>query len=369
MHVVVGLSGGVDSAVTALLLREAGHDVSGVFMVNWTADEAGYCNAAEDFASARAVAEELDIPLQRVDFSATYHEQVFQEFLAQYARGRTPNPDILCNRAIKFAPFLAHAQRLGADAVATGHYARLQQDADGPRLLRAIDDNKDQSYFLAGVARGAFERVYFPLGGLTKTEVRAKARAAGLPNHQRKDSTGICFIGERHMRDFLSQWLPAQPGPIVDRHGRELGRHQGVAFYTQGQRRGLAIGGIAGAAEAPWYVIERDVERNRLVVDQDPEHPRLMARSIALIDTHWIRQPAAIDGGHRALELAVRIRHGQALQAATLELGAEGRSSLRFAEPQRAAAPGQYAVFYQGEECLGCAEIDQVHSLEGTVTP
>ncbi len=367
MHVVVGLSGGVDSAVTALLLREAGHEVSGVFMVNWTADESGYCNAAEDFASARAVAEELDIPLQRVDFSRTYHEQVFQEFLAQYARGRTPNPDILCNRAIKFAPFLAHARRLGADAVATGHYARLQQDAGGPRLLRAIDDNKDQSYFLAGVARSAFDGVQFPLGELSKTDVRAKARAAGLPNHQRKDSTGICFIGERHMRDFLAQWLPAQPGPIVDSRGRELGRHQGVAFYTQGQRRGLAVGGVAGAAEAPWYVIERDVTGNRLVVDQDPEHPRLMARTIELIDTHWIRRPPEIDGGDRSLALEVRIRHRQSLQAAALEVGADGRSSLHFEQPQRAAAPGQYAVFYQGEECLGCAEIDRVHALEGTV--
>lgn len=363
MHVVVGLSGGVDSAVTALLLREAGHQVSAVFMVNWTADEAGYCNAAEDFASARAVAEELEIPLQRVDFSTEYHEQVFQEFLAQYARGRTPNPDILCNRAIKFAPFLEHAQRLGADAIATGHYARLDHDRDGPRLLRAVDDNKDQTYFLAGVARSAFRNVHFPLGGLTKPEVRAKARAAGLPNHQRKDSTGICFIGERHMRDFLAQWLPAQPGPIVDLQGREMGQHQGVAFYTQGQRRGLSIGGVAGAQEAPWYVIERDVQNNRLIVDQDPQHPRLLSRTLHLIGTHWIRRPSVLNTADASLPITVRIRHRQALQAATLHLGPDDKCTLHFQSPQRAAAPGQYAVFYADDECLGCAEIDRVISI------
>jgi len=363
MHVVVGLSGGGDSAVTALLLREAGHQVSGVFMVNWTADEAGYCNAAEDFASARAVAEELDIPLQRVDFSAQYHEQVFQEFLAQYARGRTPNPDILCNRAIKFAPFLEHAQRLGADAIATGHYARLDHDADGPRLLRAADDNKDQTYFLAGVDRSAFSNVLFPLGSLNKPEVRAKARAAGLPNHQRKDSTGICFIGERHMRDFLAQYLAVQPGPIVDRAGREIGQHQGVAFYTQGQRRGLSIGGVAGAREAPWYVIDRDLAHNHLIVDQDAQHPRLMSRTLHLLATHWLRRPSTLDSPGASCTLEARIRHRQHLQEATLQVGADGTSQLHFDKPQRAAAPGQYAVFYAGEECLGCAEIDRVISI------
>ena len=362
-HVVVGLSGGVDSAVSAHLLQEAGYRVSGVFMVNWTADEAGYCNAAEDFAAARSVAEELEIPLERVDFSETYYEEVFRDFLAAYARGRTPNPDVLCNRAIKFAPFLAHARRLGADFVATGHYARLEEATDGgPRLYRGIDDDKDQSYFLAAVQREAFEGVRFPLGGLHKTEVRAIARRLGLPNHQRKDSTGICFIGERRMRDFLAQYLPARHGEIVDLSGRVLGEHPGVAFFTPGQRRGLALGGVAGAREAPWYVIDRDIPANRLIVDQDPQHPRLMARRIDLLAPHWIRRPEGA-GTETPLALDVRIRHRQRPQRAELLVSSDG-ARLEFAEAQRAAAAGQYAVFYGADgECYGCAEIEVAHPL------
>ncbi|MGB0210585.1 tRNA 2-thiouridine(34) synthase MnmA [Algiphilus sp.] len=361
MHIVVGLSGGVDSAVSAWLLREAGHRVSAVFMVNWTADEAGYCNAAEDFRSASAVADELDIPLERVDFSERYHRDVFAHFLAEYARGRTPNPDILCNREIKFAPFLAHAERLGAEAVATGHYARLRRDTDGPRLYRAADDDKDQTYFLAAVGRDAFDGVQFPLGDLPKTEVRALARRAGLPNHQRRDSTGICFIGERHMRDFLAQYLQARPGEIVDLDGRVIGQHPGVAYYTPGQRRGLAIGGVAGAHEAPWYVIDRDLARNRLVVDQDARHPRLMAHTLTVRSPHWIRVP---NPSEESMALQVRIRHRQPLQDAALGYLPDGRCELRFADLQRAAAPGQFAVFYARDgECLGCAEIDAVHPV------
>lgn len=361
-HVVVGLSGGVDSAVSAYLLQEAGYRVSAVFMVNWTADEAGYCNAAEDFAAARAVAEELEIPLERVDFSETYYDEVFRDFLDAYARGRTPNPDILCNRAIKFAPFLAHARRLGADLVASGHYARLEETADGPRLYRGVDDDKDQSYFLAAVQREAFKGVRFPLGELRKTEVRAIARRLGLPNHQRKDSTGICFIGERRMRDFLAEYLPAQPGEIVDLAGRLLGEHPGVPYFTPGQRRGLALGGVAGARDAPWYVVDRDIAANRLIVDQDPQHPRLMARRVDLLAPHWIRGPHGA-GAETPLTLDVRIRHRQPLQRAELWLTGQG-ARLEFAEPQRAAAAGQYAVFYGADgECYGCAEIETAHPL------
>jgi tRNA-specific 2-thiouridylase len=354
MHVVVGISGGVDSAVTAWRLREAGHRVSGVFMVNWTDDDPAYCTSAEDFKAAQAVCEELDIPLQRVDFSAEYHERVFADFLRQYEAGRTPNPDILCNREIKFAPFLAHAERIGAEAVATGHYARLRHDADGPRLLRALDDNKDQTYFLAAVPRAAFTDVLFPIGDLTKPQVRELARSAGLPNFRRKDSTGICFIGERRMRDFLARYIHAQPGDIEDEQGRRIGRHAGLAYYTPGQRRGLSVGGVAGAADAPWYVIDRDPARNVLIVSQQSEHPRLMTDTLITAAPQWIRSPTEFPAS-----LQARIRHRQSLQDCVVTASGE---SLRvhFAQAQRAAAAGQYVVFYDGEECLGGAEIDSV---------
>ncbi|HEX4872759.1 MAG TPA: tRNA 2-thiouridine(34) synthase MnmA [Nevskiaceae bacterium] len=354
-HVIVGLSGGVDSAVSAWLLREQGWRVSGLFMVNWTEDENGYCRSAEDFQAARAVAEELGIPLHRVDFSREYRAQVFQHFLAEYAAGRTPNPDLLCNREIKFAPFRDHALRLGADAVATGHYARLDSAGDGgPRLLRSVTEDKDQTYFLALVRRAQFERVLFPLGDYDKPAVRALAARAGLPNHQRPDSTGICFIGEREFRPFLQAHLPAAPGEIVDEQGRVLGRHAGLAFYTLGQRKGLAIGGQRGAREAPWYVIGKQAERGRLLVSQQADHPALMSRALVTRPFHWIRRPERLDGPFLA-----RIRHRQALQACTLHERADGGLSLRFEQAQRAAAPGQYAVVYDGLECLGAGEIEQ----------
>jgi tRNA-specific 2-thiouridylase len=242
-HVVVGMSGGVDSSVSAWLLKQQGYRVSGLFMVNWTEDEEGYCTAAEDFQDARAVCDELDIPLHRADFSREYRERVFSRFLADYAAGKTPNPDVLCNREVKFQPFREHALRLGADCIATGHYARIEHSADGPRLLRAADENKDQTYFLATVSRSQFERVLFPVGELTKPQVRELAQTAGLPNHRKKDSTGICFIGEREFREFLQQYLHPQPGPILDDAGQHVGAHQGLMYYTLGQRRGLNIGG------------------------------------------------------------------------------------------------------------------------------
>ncbi len=351
-HVVVGLSGGVDSAVTAWLLREQGYRVSGLFMVNWTEDEAGYCSSAEDFQSARAVAEELGIPLHRVDFSVEYRKRVFELFLAGYQAGKTPNPDLLCNREVKFQPFREHALRLGADWVATGHYARVEHGADGSRLLRAVDDNKDQTYFLAAVAREHFERVLFPLGGLTKPEVRALAQQAGLPNHARKDSTGICFIGEREFRDFLGQYLKPQPGVIEDDAGAVVGQHQGLAFHTLGQRKGLAIGGRKGAKEAPWYVIAKDCARNVLIVSQDSSHPRLMSILVATDCFHWIRRPEPLPA-----RLSARIRHRQGLQACRVARIEGDRVEIAFEQAQRAAVPGQYLVLYDGEECLGSGEI------------
>ena len=357
-RVFVGLSGGVDSAVSAWLLKQQGYDVSGLFMVNWTEDEAAYCSAAEDFQSARAVAEELEIPLHRVDFSAEYRERVFRKFLDEYATGRTPNPDLLCNREVKFAPFAEHARRLGADFVATGHYARVEHLDGGSRLLRGADENKDQTYFLALLRAEQLERVLFPLGTLAKPQVRELARRAGLPNHTRKDSTGICFIGERPFAQFLSTYLQGAPGSIVDDNGRHLGTHRGLMFYTAGQRRGLSIGGVRGAREAPWYVIDKDVAGNRLIVSQEPVHPRLMSRRLRTGPFNWIRRPDPMPG-----ELTARIRHRQPLQACEVADLNGGALEFRFKQAQRAATPGQYAVLYAGTECLGGGEILEAEPL------
>jgi tRNA-uridine 2-sulfurtransferase len=351
-HVVVGMSGGVDSSVAAFLLREQGYRVSGLFMQNWTEDEQGYCTAAEDFQDARAVCAELGIPLHKADFSHEYREKVFAHFLADYAAGKTPNPDVLCNREVKFQPFREHALRLGADFIATGHYARIEHAADGPRLLRALDDNKDQTYFLAAVARAHLQRVLFPIGGLAKPEVREIARRAGLPVHRKKDSTGICFIGEREFSAFLRQFLKPHPGPIVDDAGERIGEHQGLMYYTLGQRRGLRIGGRRGAREAPWYVVGKDSAANALLVSQDAQHPRLLSSALRTEAFHWIRRPAPLP---RALQ--ARIRHRQALQACTAQIVEGGAVEVRFAQRQRAITAGQFCVLYDGAECLGGGEI------------
>ena len=358
-HVIVGLSGGVDSAVSAWLLKEQGYRVSGLFMVNWTEDEQGYCSSAEDFQDARAVCDELDIPLHRVDFSAEYRERVFRHLLADYAAGKTPNPDLLCNREIKFQPFREHALRLGADFVATGHYAQLAQSKDGPRLLRSVTEDKDQTYFLALVARAQFERVLFPIGGLSKPEVRRIAARAGLPNHRRKDSTGICFIGEREFKDFLQSYLRPAPGPIVDDGGAIVGEHQGLMFYTLGQRRGLHIGGVRGAREAPWYVVAKRGEDKTLVVSQDPGHPLMMARSLITTPFSWIRQPPSLP-----LRLHARLRHRQVVQACSIRALDNRGLKVCFEQPQRALSRGQYCVLYDGEECLGGGEIDAVETMQ-----
>ena len=351
-QVFVGLSGGVDSAVTAWLLKEQGFSVSGLFMQNWSEDESGYCTSAEDYQQARAVADELGIPLHKVDFSAQYRERVFAAFLKQLGEGKTPNPDVLCNREIKFQPFVEHALRLGADWVATGHYARVEHREDGPHLLRAADENKDQTYFLAGVARAHFEKVLFPLGALTKPKVRALASQAGLPNHLRKDSTGICFIGERPFSAFLAEHLPAAPGPIETDTGTVVGEHQGLQFFTLGQRKGIRIGGVRGAAETPWFVVDKDTQRRALIVSQDGEHPRLKRHRVITEPFHWLRAPLPTETTMRG-----RLRHRQPLAPCTIQKLPDGGIAADFAELQRAITPGQYLALYSGDECLGCGEI------------
>jgi tRNA-uridine 2-sulfurtransferase len=352
-RIFVGLSGGVDSSVAALRLLEAGHEVHGLFMVNWAEDEEGYCQAADDLQAAREVCELLGIPLHRADFSREYRARVFASFIAGYRAGTTPNPDVLCNREIKFGSFLAHARRLGAQRIATGHYAR--SDARG-RLLRAADPDKDQTYFLHAVPGTVLAQAVFPVGGLRKHEVRELARLNGLPNHDRKDSTGICFIGERPFANFLSRHLDDEAGDIEDPEGRRLGRHAGLSRYTLGQRQGLGVGGVAGASEAPWYVAGKDRRRNVLVVVQGHDHPLLLRSGLTATRAHWV-------AGHPPplpLDCTARLRHRQPDQPCRVEQAPGGRLRVRFATPQRAITPGQFVVFYAGDLCLGGATIEDV---------
>ncbi len=349
--VIIGLSGGVDSSVSAALLIEQGYNVEALFMVNWQEDEEAYCSAADDLQDARAVCEHLDIPLHQVDFSAEYRQQVFDYFLDEYRAGRTPNPDILCNREIKFGKFYEYALRLGADFIATGHYARTELEEGRVRLLKGLDDNKDQSYFLHQSPTEALTRTLFPLGELHKNEVRERALQLGLHNHQRKDSTGICFIGERPFKEFLSRYIPAQPGNIVTDDGNVAGTHDGLMFHTLGQRQGLKIGGLKGYPDGAWYVVDKRLDSNELIIGQGAQHPLLFSQKLETGPVSWIGQPA--DG-----ELQAKIRYRQPDQRCTVTL--QGNSALvEFAEPQRAVAPGQFIVFYKGDECLGGAVIEE----------
>jgi tRNA-uridine 2-sulfurtransferase len=354
-RVIVGLSGGVDSAVAALLLRQAGWEVQGLFMSNWEEDDDAYCTAAQDFQDARAVAAELGIPLHRASFAPEYRERVFRHFLEEHRRGRTPNPDVLCNREIKFGVALAWARRLGAAHFATGHYARLAAVSDGTALCKARDGAKDQSYFLHAVARAELGRTLMPLGELEKSAVRECARRAGLPVFDKPDSTGICFVGERPFREFLARFLARSPGPIESSDGERLGTHDGLAFYTLGQRAGLHIGGRAGRAEQPWYVAAKDGACNTLVVVQGHDHPLLASGALSTGPWHWLA-PAR----REPFRCTVRVRYRQADQAALLEPRADGTAHIVFEQPQRAVTPGQYAVAYDGERCLGGAVIDSV---------
>lgn len=355
--VIVGLSGGVDSSVAALELLRAGHHVEGLFMFNWGEDEAGRCTAAADYEAAAAVCAVLDIPLHRADFSAEYRQRVFAHFLDEYAAGRTPNPDVACNREIKFNAFLQYARRLGADCIATGHYARIAHGSDGPQLLRGVDPAKDQSYFLSAVPAAALAASRFPLGGLLKKTVREIARDAGLPSYARPDSTGVCFIGERDFAAFLEGYLPARPGAIrvADAGtlwGRRIGEHRGVMFHTLGQRRGLGLGGVRGAPDAPWYVVRKAVNDNTLWVSQDPQHPDLMQRELVTAAPHWIGSPPRLP-----LHCAAQVRYRQSARPCTIEADGAGLH-VTFAQLQRAVTPGQYLVMYDGDHCLGSAVIE-----------
>src|SRR5262245_24963624 len=356
------MSGGVDSAVAALLLLEQGHRVQGLFMSNWEEDDDGYCTTAQDFQDARRVCEDLGIPLHKASFAAQYRTEVFEHFLAEHRLGRTPNPDVLCNRQIKFGACLEYAKRLGAERFATGHYARIAQTGSGYRLLKGVDPAKDQSYFLHSIDPAVLPMVLFPIGEFTKHEVRRRARDAALPVFDKKDSTGICFIGERPFQSFLARYLPAQPGTIESADGEIIGRHQGLMYYTLGQRHGIGIGGVSGAPEEPWYVAAKDHERNVPIGVQGRGHPLLLNESCRNGPLHWLAPVPA----STTLTCSVRVRYRQADQACTLvwdERGAE----VALHVPQRAITPGQFAVFYDGEICLGGAAIE--HVVSGVSVP
>jgi tRNA-specific 2-thiouridylase len=357
--VILGLSGGVDSAVAGVLLKEAGADVHALHMTNWE-DEDGYCTAADDLQDARNVCEQLGIPLHHVNFARQYRDRVFQYFLDEYAAGRTPNPDVLCNREIKFGVFREHAKRLGGEFLATGHYARTTTIDGQPALLKAADLNKDQSYFLHAVSREALGETVFPLGELQKDEVRRLAREHGLAVHDKKDSTGICFIGERPFREFLSTYLPANPGPIQSPDGNEVGQHHGLMYYTLGQRQGLGIGGRPDASDEPWYVVDKDPAQNALIVAQG-DTDLLLSSSLVATDVSWINgPPAGLDEGYRC---ACKVRYRQSDQACTVAEGPDDTLLVCFDDSQRAVAPGQYVVFYDGDRCLGGAVIDQISRI------
>ena len=350
--VIVGVSGGVDSAVAALLLKRAGHAVQGLFMSNWEDDDDSYCTTAQDYQDARRVCDKLAIPLHRVIFAREYRERVFAHFLREYAAGRTPNPDVLCNREIKFGVCLDYMRRLGARSIATGHYARIARKDGAAELLRAADAAKDQSYFLHAVAPAALALTRFPIGELSKDAVRGLAQGAGLPVHDKPDSTGICFIGERPFQEFLGRYIHSRPGPIENDHGQVIGEHRGLSMYTLGQRSGIGVGGRAGTAAAPWYVADKDLARNALIVVQQQDHPLLLSDAFDVERMHWLDSDHVHD---QPIECAVKTRYRQSDLDCTLR--SCGRVTLP--EPARAVTPGQYAVFYRGARCLGGGVIAQ----------
>jgi tRNA-specific 2-thiouridylase len=351
------MSGGVDSAVSALLLKRAGYQVSGLFMKNWEDDDADeYCSSRQDLIDAVAVADRLDIDIDAVNFSAEYRERVFAHFLSEYEAGRTPNPDVLCNAEIKFRAFLDQALATGASWMATGHYARIHRLDGRCELLKGLDPNKDQSYFLYRLNQTQLARSLFPVGELLKPAVRQLAVEAGLAVHDKKDSTGICFIGERRFREFLARYLPTRPGVVQTLEGKVIGEHSGAMYYTFGQRTGLGIGGVKGAVEAPWYVVAKDVENNVLVVAQGHDHPSLFSRALVAADLSWILGEAP-DLPRRC---AAKIRYRQPDQFCRIIGIEEGRCRVEFDRPQRAVTPGQSVVFYEGEVCLGGGVIDRV---------
>lgn len=357
-RVIVGMSGGVDSSVSALLLLQQGYEVEGLFMKNWDEDDGTeYCSARQDLADAQSVCDKLGIRLHTANFAAEYWDNVFEHFLAEYRAGRTPNPDILCNREIKFKVFLEYARILGAQQIATGHYAQLAHTSHGTQLLKGADSNKDQSYFLHAVAADQFSTTLFPIGHLTKPEVRALALEHGLATHSKKDSTGICFIGERRFKDFLEQYLPAQPGLIKTPEGEVVGEHSGLMYHTIGQRQGLGIGGLSSYSDEPWYVAEKDLRNNVLIAVQGSEHPLLFKNNLLASQIHWVNESPPEE-----FIASAKIRYRQTDQPCRVRVSGDSLS-VTFETPQRAVTPGQSIVLYEGNRCLGGAVIDSASLL------
>ena len=349
-RVVVGMSGGVDSSVTALLLKRAGYEVVGLFMKNWEDDDDDeYCSTRQDLIDCAAVADVIGIELEAVNFAAEYRERVFAEFLREYSAGRTPNPDVLCNAEIKFRAFLDHAMKLGAARIATGHYARVREVDGKFELLKALDSSKDQSYFLHRLNQAQLARTLFPLGEMKKTEVRKIAQAAGLPNFAKRDSTGICFIGERPFREFLNRYVPRAPGAMRTPEGRVIGEHIGLAFYTIGQRKGIGIGGVKDSKGEAWYVAAKDMAKNELVVVQGHDHPLLLRERLDASDLAWVSGAAPDVHG----DYGAKTRYRQADAPCHVAITDSGECAFRFDAPQWAVTPGQSAVLYRGEVCLG----------------
>ncbi|WP_144394784.1 tRNA 2-thiouridine(34) synthase MnmA [Pleionea sediminis] len=359
--VVVGMSGGVDSSVSAYLLQQQGYEVEGLFMKNWEEDDTDeYCSAAEDLADAEAVCEKLGIELHSVNFSAEYWDRVFEYFLEEYKAGRTPNPDIMCNKEIKFKAFLDFAIHLGADYIATGHYCRRDIIEGKQRLLRGLDTNKDQSYFLYTLGQEQLAKTLFPVGELEKSEVRAIAEEQDFINARKKDSTGICFIGERKFKDFLEQFIPAQPGPIENDQGETIGEHQGLMFHTLGQRKGLGIGGLKDSSDDPWYVVDKHVKDNVLIVGQGHNHPLLLSDGLICNQLHWVSRESPTE----TFQCTAKVRYRQQDVSCTVTPLENNEFLVEFNEPQRAVTPGQSVVFYDNEACLGGGIINQINKIK-----
>lgn len=362
IKIIVGMSGGVDSSVSALLLQQQGYQVEGLFMKNWDEDDGTeYCTAMDDLMDAAAVCQKLDIHLHTANFAREYWDNVFAYFLDEYKAGRTPNPDILCNKEIKFKVFLEYAKKLGADYIATGHYTRRDNQNGSTSLLKGLDPNKDQSYFLHAVGEDEFSQTLFPIGHIEKPLVRELAKKHDLVTHSKKDSTGICFIGERRFKDFLETYLPAQPGKIVDENGIEIGKHQGLMYYTIGQRQGLGIGGVANRPEEPWFVAQKKLDSNTLVVVQGTNHPLLFTDTLIAEQIHWIN-PKQMPPTSESFKCQAKTRYRQPDQICYVQYQSDHELIVTFEQPQRAVTAGQSVVFYDGDTCLGGAVIQHTYN-------